>query len=103
MNRNTVLGTCALGLLLVLGLLVSQQEAVIFDSSSVKFESGQPLHLQMAISEQVNPPIMASSPAAKTNINQLVNANNLFGFDLLTIRLLRNCLHLSREFSRNTF
>ncbi|MEM8717800.1 MAG: serpin family protein [Cyanobacteria bacterium P01_G01_bin.39] len=84
MNRNTVLGTCALGLLLVLGLLVSQQEAVIFDSSSVETEFDQPPHLQMAIFDQVNLPIMASSPAAKSNINQLANANNRFGFDLLT-------------------
>ncbi|MEM8675310.1 MAG: serpin family protein [Cyanobacteria bacterium P01_G01_bin.67] len=85
MNRNTVLGTCAVGVLLVLGLLVSQQEAVVLDSTRVKSETAKPLHLQMTIFDRVTSHnLMASSPEAKTNINQLVNANNRLGFDLLT-------------------
>ncbi|MEM7761127.1 MAG: serpin family protein [Cyanobacteria bacterium P01_A01_bin.40] len=85
MNRNTILGTCAVGVLLVLGLLVSQPETVVIDSTRVKSETAKPLHLQMAILDRVTPHnLMASSPTAKTNISQLVDANNRFGFDLLT-------------------
>ncbi|MEM7590554.1 MAG: serpin family protein [Cyanobacteria bacterium P01_A01_bin.83] len=94
MNRNTVLGTCALGLLLLLGLLVSQQETVVFDSSSVESESGKPPHLQIATFDSVTPhSLMASSPPAKTDIIQLANANNRFGFDLLTQIEAQSPLH----------
>jgi serine protease inhibitor len=65
MNRNTFWGTCAVVLLLGLAALVSQQEAGSISSLN-----------QLSTA----PKLIATKPDAK--LNQLVNANNRFGFDL---------------------
>lgn len=65
MNRNTLWGTFALVLLLGLVALASQEEASSISSLN-QLSSGSKL--------------IASQPGTK--LNQLVNANNRFGFDL---------------------
>ncbi|MEN9870374.1 MAG: hypothetical protein RLZZ171_1362, partial [Cyanobacteriota bacterium] len=65
MNRNTVWGTFALVLLLGLAALASKEEASSISSLN-RLSSGSKL--------------IASQPGTK--LNQLVNANNRFGFDL---------------------
>jgi serine protease inhibitor len=65
MNRNTLWGTFALVLLLGLAALVSKEEASSISSLN-QLSSGSKL--------------IASQPGTK--LNQLVNANNRFGFDL---------------------
>ncbi|MBW4537395.1 MAG: serpin family protein [Pleurocapsa minor HA4230-MV1] len=65
MNRNTLWGTFALVLLLSLAALASQEEASSVSSLN-QLSSGSKL--------------IASQPGTK--LNQLVNANNRFGFDL---------------------
>ncbi|MEY2831153.1 MAG: hypothetical protein RLZZ574_411 [Cyanobacteriota bacterium] len=67
MNRNTLWGTFALVLLLGLAALASQEEASSISSLN-QLDSGSKL--------------IASQPGTK--LNQLVNANNRFGFDLFT-------------------
>jgi serine protease inhibitor len=65
MNRNTLWGTFALVLLVGLAALASQEEASSISSLN-QLASGSKL--------------IASQPGTK--LNQLVNANNRFGFDL---------------------
>lgn len=67
MNRNTLWGTFALVLLLGLAALASQEEANSISSLN-QLASGSKL--------------IASQPGTK--LNQLVNANNRFGFNLFT-------------------
>jgi serpin B len=67
MNRNTLWGTFAVVLLLSLAALASQEEASSISSLN-----------QLASGSQ----LIASQPGTK--LNQLVNANNRFGFDLFT-------------------
>jgi serpin B len=67
MNRNTLWGTFALVLLLSLAALASQEEASSISSRN-QLSTGSKL--------------IASQPGTK--LNQLVNANNRFGFDLFT-------------------
>lgn len=66
MNRNTILGTFAVGLLLIMAGIVYQEEAV---SNSVQ--------------QRINSPQVDSSiTTEKTKMSQLVSASNQFGFDL---------------------
>jgi serine protease inhibitor len=65
MNRNTLWGTFAVVLLLGLAALVSQEEASSISSLN-----------QLSTESK----LIASQP--ETKLNQLVNANNRFGFDL---------------------
>jgi serine protease inhibitor len=67
MNRNTLWGTFAVVLLLSLAALASQEEASSISSLN-QLSTGSKL--------------IASQPEAK--LNQLVNANNRFGFNLFT-------------------
>lgn len=67
MNRNTLWGTFAVVLLLVLGGLVSQEEA-----SSIS-------HL-----EKLSPPSKLITLETEANLSQLVDANNRFGFALFS-------------------
>ena len=67
MNRNTALGTLGLSVLLILAGIVSQQEV----GSSNSVQSNQ------RVEESTVDPI-----ATNTQISQLANANNRFGFKL---------------------
>jgi len=69
MNRNTILGTLGVSLLLVLAGLVSQQE---ISSSNSTLPSAK-------VEESV-----ADRETTKTQVSQLANANNRFGFNLFS-------------------
>ena len=73
MNRNTLWGTFAVLLLLILAGLVSQQEASSIDF----FDNASTLATQSTVSQTD-----MSQAAASTT--QLVDANNRFGFELFT-------------------
>jgi len=83
MNRNTILGTIAVGLLLTLAGIVSQQEANSrnYSSNVTKLlpsgNLGNPIQSQITV-----PKFIANSAKTNTNMSQLVAANNRFGFNL---------------------
>ena len=72
MNRNTVLGTLGVSVLLMLMGMVSNQEAVSINSVKSNYQSNS--HLLIASEMTIN--------KTDTQISQLANASNSFGFDL---------------------
>ena len=79
MNRNTILGTFGMLLLLILAGMVSQEEAVSNNST----RKSNPPHFLASIQDKVTTPkFIASSVTTDTKMSQLVSANNRLGFDL---------------------
>lgn len=76
MNRNTILGTFAMGLLLILAGIVSQEEAGSINSTN-------PWNKQLT-PQITAPKLIVSSVATETNMSQLVSASNRFGFNLFS-------------------
>ncbi|MEM8830629.1 MAG: serpin family protein [Cyanobacteria bacterium P01_G01_bin.19] len=73
MNRNTVLGTLGVVVLLILMAIVSQQEAISNDSIKPNKKSPQ-LPAEQIVAE--------TAKKASTQMSQLANVSNHFGFDL---------------------
>jgi serine protease inhibitor len=74
MNRNTILGTLFVGLLLILMGMVSQQEAVSIDSIKSDLQS------QALIANKIT--TKKTEMQVSQQISQLANASNRFGFKL---------------------
>lgn len=70
MNRNTVLGTLGVSLLLILMGMVSQQEASSIDSVQQNHENGE-IFANQTINE-----------TTETQMSQIASASNRFGFNL---------------------
>jgi len=79
MNRNTILGTLAMVLLLILAGIVSQEEASSINS--VK-ERQSPYSLSSVEDQATSAKFTANAVTKDINMSQLVNAQNDFGFDL---------------------
>ena len=85
MNRNTILGTFAVSLLLILAGIVSQEEAGSINSTSSWNKQLTPCPLGTSIQNQITAPkLIVSSVATETNMSQLVSASNHFGFNLFS-------------------
>lgn len=79
MNRNTILGTLAMILLLILAGIVSQEEASSINS--VK-ERQSPYSLPSVEDQATSAKFTADAVTKDINMSQLVNAQNDFGFNL---------------------
>ncbi len=83
MNRNTILGTFGMLLLLILAGIASQEEA----GSNNSMRKSKPSHFLSSIQHKVTTPkLIASSittdTTTDTKMSQLVSVNNRLGFDL---------------------
>ena len=85
MNRNTILGTFAVSLLLILAGIVSQEEVGSINSTNPWNKQLTFPPLEASIQNQITAPkLIVSSVATETNMSQLVSASNRFGFNLFS-------------------